>query len=302
MPDSTVPPFHGNINFNAQHSPMGAFTSFTCGHFGTRGGFGLQIGKPGDQDLYIGVKDGDRFSDAPLKVLPFYQGAGAENEAARYDVEREAGPAEQNVKPRVLSYAKQEIRRHYGWATDRWVTDDFEFTIYTPFGVVPSPTPNESDAKWSFPETELRYRLLPAVVATFTVDNSAGTMPKTALFAMGFHEKGLRLLDTGLESAIGFALRDELGVAGRLIESDDEAGTYLRDAFENDADILVRTRAEKVLVENGRAAGVEAQYADPESGKSARVVVRAPHVVVACNAPFTYSFIVPASLSLTPTR
>src|SRR3954468_14993216 len=35
--------------------------------------------------------------------------------------------------------------------------------------------------------------------------------------------------------------------------------TYLRDAFENDADILVRTRAEKVLVENGRAAGVEAR-------------------------------------------
>src|SRR3954470_18874548 len=60
--------------------------------------------------------------------------------------------------------------------------------------------------------------------------------------------------------------------------------TYLRDAFENDADILVRTRAEKVLVENGRAAGVEARYADPESGKTARVVVRAPHVVVACNA------------------
>ena len=27
----------GNINFNAQHSPMGAFMSFTCGHFGTRG-------------------------------------------------------------------------------------------------------------------------------------------------------------------------------------------------------------------------------------------------------------------------
>src|SRR3954454_3449489 len=62
------------------------------------------------------------------------------------------------------------------------------------------------------------------------------------------------------------------------------AETFLSDAFENDADILVRTRAEKVLVENGRAMGVEARYADPESGRSARVVVRAPHVVVACGA------------------
>ncbi|MEA2482684.1 MAG: hypothetical protein QOC55_631, partial [Thermoleophilaceae bacterium] len=62
------------------------------------------------------------------------------------------------------------------------------------------------------------------------------------------------------------------------------AQTFLRDAAENEAQILVRTRATKVLTENGRAAGVEAQYADPESGRSARVVVRAPHVVVACGA------------------
>ncbi|MEA2493299.1 MAG: hypothetical protein QOJ29_1210 [Thermoleophilaceae bacterium] len=62
------------------------------------------------------------------------------------------------------------------------------------------------------------------------------------------------------------------------------AQTFLRDAFDNDADILVRTRAERVLVENGQAVGVEGQYADPESGRSARVVVRAPNVVVACGA------------------
>src|SRR4051794_29162665 len=60
--------------------------------------------------------------------------------------------------------------------------------------------------------------------------------------------------------------------------------TYLRDAYEHDADILVRTHAQKVLVENGRATGVEARYEDPESGRTARVVVRAPNVVVACGA------------------
>ena len=90
---STVPPFHGDINFNAQHSPAGAFFSFTCGHFGTRGGFGLQIGKPGNQDLYIGVKDGDRFSDAPLKVLPLYEGAGP-SESGRFDSYRILGNLE----------------------------------------------------------------------------------------------------------------------------------------------------------------------------------------------------------------
>jgi choline dehydrogenase-like flavoprotein len=60
--------------------------------------------------------------------------------------------------------------------------------------------------------------------------------------------------------------------------------TFLRDAVAADADILVRTRAERILVESGRAAGVEAVYADPESGHSARVTVRAPNVVVACGA------------------
>src|SRR3954451_15771565 len=60
------------------------------------------------------------------------------------------------------------------------------------------------------------------------------------------------------------------------------AETFLRDAFENDADIDVRTRAQTVLVENGHAAGVEGVYADPESGRTAQVIVRAPNVVVAC--------------------
>ncbi len=60
--------------------------------------------------------------------------------------------------------------------------------------------------------------------------------------------------------------------------------TYLQDAFDAGADILVRCNARRVLVEDGRAAGVEALYADPETGRSARVSVRAPQVVVAAGA------------------
>ena len=41
---------------------------------------------------------------------------------------------------------------------------------------------------------------------------------------------------------------------------------------------------EKVLVDGGRAAGVEGAWTDPESGRSARVVVRAPQVVVAAGS------------------
>jgi choline dehydrogenase-like flavoprotein len=60
--------------------------------------------------------------------------------------------------------------------------------------------------------------------------------------------------------------------------------TFLADAVGAGAEIMVRTNATRVLVEGGRAAGVEARYEDPETGGAAEVVVRAPQVVVACGA------------------
>jgi choline dehydrogenase-like flavoprotein len=56
--------------------------------------------------------------------------------------------------------------------------------------------------------------------------------------------------------------------------------TYLQDASDGGAQIVPRCRVERILVENGRAAGVEGTYVD-EQGRSAQVVVRAPQVVVA---------------------
>ena len=62
------------------------------------------------------------------------------------------------------------------------------------------------------------------------------------------------------------------------------AKTYLADAIAHGAELIVRCFAERVIVEGGRAAGVEALYRDPVSGRSGRVTVRAPRVVVACGA------------------
>jgi choline dehydrogenase-like flavoprotein len=60
--------------------------------------------------------------------------------------------------------------------------------------------------------------------------------------------------------------------------------TFLRDAVANDADVVVRCHADRVLVDGGRAAGVEATYTDAATGEQRRVTVRAPHVVVACGS------------------
>ncbi len=62
------------------------------------------------------------------------------------------------------------------------------------------------------------------------------------------------------------------------------AKTYLEDAAERGAELVARCWAERVLVEGGRAAGVEATWSDPLTGRSARVTVRAPQVVVAAGA------------------
>jgi len=59
--------------------------------------------------------------------------------------------------------------------------------------------------------------------------------------------------------------------------------TFLMDAHEQGARFVVRCRADRVLTENGRAAGVEATYTGPE-GDQTRVVVKAPQVVVAASA------------------
>jgi hypothetical protein len=206
MSEPTGHPKRRNINFNAQHSPMGAFMSFTCGHFGSRGGIGVEIGAPANQDLYIGVKEGGRYSDQPLKCLPFYRGADETN-ADAFLVEQ-SGPAEQNTESLVVPYTAEEIERTYNWATDQWRTEDFTFTVYTPFGEIPDPSKASP--------TEMRRALMPAVIAEMTVDNTAGVQAKAAFFGMKFNEPGWRpLADIGNRTN-GFAMKRRIGVLGKL--------------------------------------------------------------------------------------
>jgi choline dehydrogenase-like flavoprotein len=60
--------------------------------------------------------------------------------------------------------------------------------------------------------------------------------------------------------------------------------TYLQDAADHGAGIVTRCWVERVLVEGGRATGVEATWSDPQTGRAAKVTVRAPQVVVAAGA------------------
>jgi xylan 1,4-beta-xylosidase len=203
-------PLACHTGFNAQHSPMGAFMSFTCGNPGTKGGIGLQIGQPADQEVFIGLIDGDRYADVPLKCLPFYIGA-ASNAAEAFMVEQ-AGPSEANVRPDAVPFAPKEIQRSYNWASDSWAAGEMTFSVYTPFGTIPDP------AKAG--HQELRHGLRPAVVAEFVIDNTKGSKPKTGIFALNHSRPGPRMIsdDLGGETRVGFAFRREAGVAAEVFD------------------------------------------------------------------------------------
>ncbi len=198
------------IGFNAQHSPMGAFMSFTCGHVGTRGGIGLQIGSPADQEVFIGVIDGDRYADVPLQCLPFY--VGAASKAMEAFTAETAGPSEANVRPDAVPFDLKEVERSYGWCTDSWKAGALSFTVYTPFGEIPNP------AKAT--KAEMREGLLPAVVAQLVIDNTNGKKPKTGIFALNHARTGPRMItdDLGKKTRVGFAFRREAGVAAEVTD------------------------------------------------------------------------------------
>src|SRR6185369_1430525 len=87
-----------------------------------------------------------------------------------------------NAASKVSGYAKEKIRRRFGWASDVWETDDFSFTIYTPFDAIPDPETSAPD--------DVRRAIRPAILAELTIDNSKGTAPKTGFVAMNFNEPG----------------------------------------------------------------------------------------------------------------
>jgi hypothetical protein len=208
-------------SFNAQHSPMGAFMSFTCGNFGTRGGIGLQIGQPGDQELFIGFKEGERSSDATLKCLPFY--TAAVNKAADAFLVEQAGPAEQNVKPDAVPFSADEIARSYGWASDQWAAEGLSFSVFSPFGAIPDPAVESTET--------MREGLLPAVIARLELDNTDGTTTKTAIFALNHARPGSRILNDDLGSGrLAFAFRREAGGAAELCDfTSSEEGVILEE-------------------------------------------------------------------------
>jgi hypothetical protein len=157
-----------SIFYNAHHSPIGAFASFTLGYKGNKGGMGLELGKPVDQDVYIGVqsRDGESF-----EALPFF--AGADDESGRYDVDNQPSEEEKSI---LKPFKDEQISREYKLGSDTWKAGDLTFTLYSPVCSVPDP--KNSD------EEEIKKAIIPAVYVDITIDNSECDKPRRAFFGV----------------------------------------------------------------------------------------------------------------------
>jgi len=86
------------------------------------------------------------------------------------------------------------------------------------------------------------------------------------------------------ERRYSFETAGHLGFGDRTGAKQSTVKTYLQDAYDRGTLLVTRCWAQRILVDRGRAAGVQATWSDPQSGRRAQVTVHAPQVVVACGA------------------
>jgi len=184
-------------DFYAHHSPFGAFASFTLGRYGKKGGFGLELAGPAQQDVYVAlVRPGQG-----VQALPFYAGAQSGGSEAYT-----GGPSGDEHFPLTwTAFAEKKISRTMGWASDTWNAGDLSFTLYTPFGTVPDPLQTDDET--------LRRHLCPAILAEITVDNTGGDTGAFAFFGMGGGDPLRALSETTAGGLRGIARETQYGFA-----------------------------------------------------------------------------------------
>ncbi len=118
---------------------------------------------------------------------------------------------------------------------------------------------------------------------SINTDNSQHNRQNQLLFdgatALGYHAEVVPRNTVGCGQRCGFCT-----MGCRYGCSQSTLKTYLQDAYDHGARILVHCNAQKILLEHGRAAGVQATVTDEKSGKTHNVTVRAGVVVVAAGA------------------
>ncbi len=187
-----------NKFFNAIHAPSGAYSSFTLGHKKNHGGFGIMLGKPANQDIYIGYGDGEDY-----KLLPFYE----ENNFENIDNFTE-DPVFSKSRVNISQFKDEEINRNFNVGTDEFIAKNMKFKIYTPHFEVPEKIENNFD----------KLCIAPSLIANITLDNPTDKQMKI-IFGMKRNNKSSSLrhgnkkypsIIDGLETSISTSDRETI--------------------------------------------------------------------------------------------
>ena len=178
-----------NIMFNANHSPIGAYASFTLGFPGAAGGPGMERRGPADTNVYIGV---ERREGGSYESFPFFK--NEDDESKQYDVEKEDTQEQEGY---FDLFPASEIERDFRVSSDSWKAKDITFTLYNQVESIPDPK--------SCVEECLKEVIVPAVLAELSIDNRGCPNGRKAFF--GFNEVeeryGMRPLSKGAMHGVG---------------------------------------------------------------------------------------------------
>ncbi|WP_269523321.1 glycoside hydrolase family 52 protein [Coraliomargarita parva] len=193
------------FGYHTQHSPFGAFASFTIGLPQSRGGMGQSLSGPADQDVFAGYRrlESDGLAGGNWNLLPFYKEPEVPA-AAAYTSEFAEDEADMDT-PRMLD--AEEVQRELGWASDRWSHAEFSLTLYSPFGRTESPESMSEDAA--------RLAFAPVIQAEVSFDNREGKAAVELVFGLGHAAYQFRPLEDEVTDLVGFALGREMGFAAR---------------------------------------------------------------------------------------
>jgi hypothetical protein len=185
-------------SFHTQHSPFGAFASFTVGLVDSPGGFGHALRGPARQNVYVGYRGA---AHSEWQLLPFLTPPKSTENAFTGDTTVVQPPKG------FHSLRPTEYQRNLRWASDTWQADDsrFSFSLLSAFGSVPHP------AKLS--KAAARFHLAPLITGTIEYDNRSGKKPVELIFGIGNGEDTLRPLTDSSKTLQGFAGGTAFGYA-----------------------------------------------------------------------------------------
>jgi hypothetical protein len=185
-------------SYHTQHSPFGAFASFTLGLVDAPGGFGHALRGPARQNLYIGFRASAK---SDWNLLPYFTPPKS-NEVA-FVGELAVPQAPKNYR----SLRPGDYNRQLGWASDTWRAGDerFTFSLLTPFSRVPDPAKLRGE--------DARFHLAPLVCGFIEYDNRQGKTPAELIFGIGEPDLGLHPLSDDASSLAGFSCGREYGYA-----------------------------------------------------------------------------------------